>query len=124
VERKNPKCIGNCSTEIQPQCTQAPTEKGLQNSFKQKKTRKDPHPTKLDFQNSNHLHDLGRNAKGQLTISSTLAKLFAQKVYSDFREMKKKCLLLACINILVLRTIGICSCSTRTLDIFLFFQCF
>jgi hypothetical protein len=42
----------------------------------------------LDFQNSNDLHDLGRNAKGQLTISSMLAKLFAQKVDSNLREMK------------------------------------
>jgi hypothetical protein len=95
VERKNPKCIGNCSIEIQPECTQAPTEKGLQDSFKQKKTRKDPQPTKLDFQNSNHLHDLGRNAKGQLTISYMLAKLFAQKVDSNLREMKNNCLILA-----------------------------
>jgi hypothetical protein len=53
----------------------------------------------LDFQNSNHLHDLGHNAKGQLTISYMLAKLFAQKVDSNFREMKNNCLILAWINI-------------------------
>jgi hypothetical protein len=51
------------------------------------------------FKNSNHLHDLRRNAKGQLTISYMLAKLFAQKVDSNLREMKNKCLILACINI-------------------------
>jgi hypothetical protein len=43
----------------------------------------------LEFQNSNHLHDLGHNAKGQLTISYMLAKLFSQKVDSNFRKMKK-----------------------------------
>jgi len=66
-----------------------PQKTGLKTHLKQKKTRKDPHPTKLDFQNSNHLNDLGRNAKGQLTLSYMLAKLFPQKVDSNFREMKK-----------------------------------
>jgi hypothetical protein len=47
--------------------------------------RKDLQPTKLDFKNSNHLHDLGRNAKGQWIISYMLAKLFAQNVDSKFR---------------------------------------
>jgi hypothetical protein len=67
----------------------SPEKKGFKNHVKQKKTRKDPHPTKLDFQNSNHLHDLGRNARGQLTITYMLAKLFAQKVHPSFRETKK-----------------------------------
>jgi len=72
-----------------------PHKKGFKTHLKQKKTRKDPQPTKLDFQNSNHLRDLGRNAKGQLTISYMLAKLFAQKVGSNFREMEINCLILA-----------------------------
>jgi len=73
-----------------------PHKKGFKTHLKQKKTRKDPQPTKLDFQNSNHLHDdLGHNAKGQLTISYMLPKLFAQKVDSNFREMKNNCLILA-----------------------------
>jgi hypothetical protein len=72
-----------------------PRKKGFKTHLKQKKTRKDPQPTKLDFQNSNHLHDLGHNAKGQLTISYMLAKLFAQKVDSTFREMKINCLIWA-----------------------------
>ncbi len=76
-----------------------PHKKGFETLLKQEKTRKDLHPTKLDFQNSNHLHDLGCNAKGQLTISYMLAKLFTQKVDSNFREMKNKCLILARINI-------------------------
>ncbi len=42
----------------------------------------------LDFQIFNHLYDLGHNAKGQLTISYMPAKLFVQKVDSNFREMK------------------------------------
>jgi hypothetical protein len=59
-----------------------------------KKSRKDPQPAKLDFQNSNHLHDLGHNAKGQLKISYMRAKLFAWKVYSNLREMKNNCLII------------------------------
>jgi hypothetical protein len=69
-------------------------KKGFKTHFKQKKTRKDPQPAKLDFQNSNHLHDLGHNAKGQLTISYMLAKLFARKVDSNLREMKNNCLII------------------------------
>jgi hypothetical protein len=73
-----------------------PHKNGFETHLKQKKTRKYLQPTtKLDFQNSNHLHDLGRNAKGQLTISYMLAKLFAQKVDSNLREMKNNCLILA-----------------------------
>jgi hypothetical protein len=74
-----------------------PHKKGFKTHLKQKKKKrkKSLQPTKLDFQNSNHLHDLGHNAKGQLTISYMLAKLFAQKVDSNFREMKNNCLILA-----------------------------
>jgi len=72
-----------------------PNKNGYKTHLKQKKTRKDLQPIKLDFQNSNHLHDLGRNAKGQLTISYMLARLFAQKVDSDSREMKINCLISA-----------------------------
>jgi len=72
-----------------------PHKKGFKTHVKQKKTRKDSQPTKLDLKNSNHLHDLGCNAKGQLTISYMLAKLFQQKVYSNFREMKNDGLILA-----------------------------
>jgi len=94
-KKKNPKYIRNCSIEFSLNAPQAPTQKGLQNSSQTKKTRKDQQPTKLDFQNSNDLHDLGRNAKGQLTISSMLAKLFAQKVDSNLREMKNNYLISA-----------------------------
>jgi len=69
-----------------------PHKKVFKTHLKQKKTRKDPQPSKLDFQNSNHLHDQGHNAKGQLTI---LANLFTQKVDSNSREMKINCLILA-----------------------------
>ncbi len=42
---------------------------------------------------------LGHNAKGQLKINYMLTKLFAQKVDSNFREMKINCFILAWINI-------------------------
>jgi len=35
----------------------APHKKAFKTHLKQKKMRKDPQPTNLDFQNSNHLHD-------------------------------------------------------------------
>jgi hypothetical protein len=41
-----------------------PHKKGIKTHLEQNKKPKDPQPTKLDFQNSNHLHDLGHNAKG------------------------------------------------------------
>jgi hypothetical protein len=66
-----------------------PHKKGLKTHLKQKETRKDPQPTKLDFQNSNHLHALGCNAKGPLTTSYMLPKLFAQKVDSKFKRNEK-----------------------------------
>jgi hypothetical protein len=88
VHKKNHKWIGNCSTKIQPQCTQPPHKKGFKTHLKQKKTQNDSQPTMLDFQIFNHLYDLGHNAKGQLTISYMPAKLFVQKVDSNFREMK------------------------------------
>ncbi len=69
-------------------------KKGFKTHVKQKKRRKDPQPTKLDFQNSNHLHKIWGTMQ-QLTISYMLAKSFAQKVYSIFRKMKINCLILA-----------------------------
>jgi hypothetical protein len=42
--------------------------------------------------------------------------LFAQKVDSNFREIKNNCLILAWINISGLRTIGIFSCFASTFD--------
>jgi len=49
VKKKNPKCIGNCSTEIQPQCTQAPTENGLENSSQTKENQKRPASYQVGF---------------------------------------------------------------------------
>jgi len=49
VKEKNPNCIGNCLTEIQPQCTQAPTEKRLQNSSQTKENLKRPASYQVGF---------------------------------------------------------------------------
>jgi hypothetical protein len=48
-KKRIPKCIGNCSTEIQPQCTKAPTEKGLQNSSLTKENQKRPTTYQFGF---------------------------------------------------------------------------
>jgi hypothetical protein len=48
-KKRIPKCIGNCSTEIQPQCTKAPTEKGLQNSSLTKENQNRPTTYQFGF---------------------------------------------------------------------------
>jgi hypothetical protein len=88
-KKKIPNALEIVEQKFRLNAPKPPQKKGFKTHLKQKKTLKDPHPTMLDFQNSNHLHDLGHNAKGQLTISYMLAKLFSQKVDSNFREMKK-----------------------------------
>jgi hypothetical protein len=94
-EKKFPNALEIVQQKFSLNAPKPPQKQGFKTHLKQKKTRKDPQPTKLDFQISNHLHDLGHNAKGQLTNNYMLAKLFAQKVDSNFREMKNNCLILA-----------------------------
>jgi len=94
-KKKFPNALEIVQQKFRLNAPKPPHKKGFKTHLKQKKTRKNPQPAKLHFQNSNHLHDdLGRNAKGQLTISYMLAKLFAQKVYSNLREMKNNCLII------------------------------
>jgi hypothetical protein len=94
-KKKIPNALEIVQHKFSLNAPKPPHKKGFKTHLKQKKTRKDPHPTKLDFQNSNHLHDLGCNAKQPLTISYMLAKLFAQKVDSNSGEMKINYLILA-----------------------------
>jgi hypothetical protein len=49
VEKKNPKCIGNCLTKIQPQCTQPPQKKGFKTHLKQKENLKIPASYQVGF---------------------------------------------------------------------------
>jgi hypothetical protein len=85
-KKKFPNALEIVQQKFSLNAPKPPQKKGFKTHLKQKK---DLHPTNLDFQSSNHLHDLGHNAKRQLTISYMLSKLFAQKVDSNFREMKK-----------------------------------
>jgi len=65
VKKKIPNALEIVQQKFSLNAPKPPQKKGFKTHLKQKKTRKDLQPTKLDFQNSNHLHDLGRNAKGQ-----------------------------------------------------------
>jgi hypothetical protein len=76
----------------------------------------------LDFQNSNHLHDLRHNANGQLTFSYMLAWLLAQKVDLNLREMKINCLILAWINICCFKNNWNCFLLRKNIWLFLIFS--
>ncbi len=88
-KKKIPNALEIVQQKFSLNAPEPPHKKGFKTHLKQKETRKDPQPTKLGFQNSNHLHDLGHNAKGQLTTSYMLLKLFAQKVDSKFKRNEK-----------------------------------
>jgi hypothetical protein len=79
VQKNFPNALEIVQRKFSLNAPKRPHKKAFKTHLKQKKTTKDPQPTKLDFQNSNHLHDLGCNAKGQLTISYMLDNLFAKK---------------------------------------------
>jgi hypothetical protein len=57
-KEKTPKYIGNCMDKNSLNAPKLSHKNGFKTHLKQKKTRKDMQPTKLDFQNSDHLHDI------------------------------------------------------------------
>jgi hypothetical protein len=98
--KKTPKYFGNCINRNSASVHPRPHIKRPSKPISNKKNEKTTTTYQLGFSKFQPFSwHPGCNVEGEPAISYMLAKSFAQKVYSIFREMKINCLILAWINI-------------------------